>query len=56
MHSLAAIQPGLILIGLFAIILIGIATYLLIRMMKGKVEIEIPKRGYNAGEEISAGQ
>ena len=53
MHSLAAIQPGLILIGLFAIILIGIATYLLIRMMKGKVEIEIPKRGYNAGEEIS---
>ena len=53
MSSLAAIETGVIFIGIFAIIIIGIVTYFVIRMMKGKVEIEIPKRGYNAGEEIT---
>ena len=53
MSSLAAIETGVIFIGIFAVIIIGIVTYFVIRMMKGKVEIEIPKRGYNAGEEIT---
>ena len=53
MHYLAAIEAGPIMIGAIAVIVLGIIVYFVIRMMKGKVEIEIPKRGYNPGEEIS---
>jgi len=53
MYYFAAIEAGPIMIGAIAVIVLGIITYFVIRMMKGKVEIEIPKRGYNPGEEIS---
>ena len=53
MPQLAAIGTGPIIIGAIALILIGIVLYYIVRMMKGKVEIELPKRGYNSGEEIS---
>ena len=41
------------MIGAIAVIVLGIIAYFVIRMMKGKVEIELPKRGYNPGEQIS---
>ena len=53
MNILAADWGGAIIIGIAALIIISIATYFMIRMMKGKVEIELTKRGYNSGEEIS---
>ena len=53
MYYLAAIEAGPIMIGAIAVIVLGIIAYFVIRMMKGKAEIEIPKRGYNPGEEIS---
>jgi heme/copper-type cytochrome/quinol oxidase subunit 2 len=40
----------LIIIAAIAIIVLGIITYFVIRMTKGKVEIELQKRGYNPGE------
>ena len=53
MHYLSAIEAGPIMIGAIAVIVLGIIAYFVIRMMKGKVEIELPKRGYNPGEQIS---
>ena len=53
MHHLAAIEAELIIIAAIAIIVLGIITYFVIRMTKGKVEIELQKRGYNPGEKIS---
>ena len=50
MHYLAAIEAGPIMIGAIAVIVLGVIAYFVIRMMKGKVEIELPKRGYNPGE------
>ena len=52
MPQLAAIGTGPI-IGAVGLILICLVLYYIVRMMKGKVEIELPKRGYNSGEEIS---
>tara|TARA_B100000965_G_scaffold376324_1_gene369493 strand:- start:82 stop:639 length:558 start_codon:yes stop_codon:yes gene_type:complete len=53
MNIIATDWGGAIIIGIAAVIIISIAAYFMIRMMKGKVEIELPKRGYNSGEEIS---
>ncbi|MEJ6717996.1 MAG: hypothetical protein QNK82_05855 [Akkermansiaceae bacterium] len=53
MLKLATIETGPIIIGVIALILFCLALYYIVRMMKGKVEIELPKRGYNSGEEIS---
>ena len=53
MHYLADIGSRPIMIGAITVIVLGVIAYFVIRMMKGKVEIEIPKRGYNPGEEIS---
>ena len=53
MNIIATDWGGAIIIGIAAVIIISIAAYFMIRMMKGKVEIELPTRGYNSGEEIS---
>ena len=53
MHHLAAIEAELIIIAAIAVIVLGIIAYFVIRMMKGKIEIELQKRGYNPGEKIS---
>lgn len=53
MFQLAAIETQHIIIGVLVLIIAGIAGYYLIRVMKGKIELELPKNGFNSGEEIS---
>ena len=52
MFQLAAIETGHIIIGVVTLMATLFIAYYVARMMKGKVEIEIPKAGYNSGEEI----
>ena len=52
MLPLASIEPLPIIIGVIAIVVIAIIAYYVTRAMKGKVELELPKNGYNGGEEI----
>lgn len=52
-HIIAQIgPPGAIFISIVAIALIGVAAYYITRMMKGKIEIHLPKTAYNSGEPI----
>ena len=52
MFQLAAMETGHIIIGVVTLMATLFIAYYVARMMKGKVEIEIPKAGYNSGEEI----
>lgn len=53
MLPLAAIEPLHIVIGVVAVIAIAVIAYYVTRAMKGKLEIELPKNGFNSGEEIT---
>ncbi|MCH1498403.1 MAG: arrestin family protein [Akkermansiaceae bacterium] len=53
MLHLASVEPLSIIIGGVAIVVIAIIAYYVTRAMKGKVELELPKNGYNSGEEIT---
>ena len=53
MLPLASVEPLPIIIGVIAIVVIAIIAYYVTRAMKGKVELELPKNGYNSGEEIT---
>ena len=53
MLPLASIEPLPIIIGVVTIAVIAIIAYYVTRAMKGKVELELPKNGYNSGEEIT---
>lgn len=48
----ASIEPLQIVSGVVAVIVIAIITYNVARAMKGKLEIELQKNGFNSGEEI----
>lgn len=48
MFHLSSIKPLPIII-----VLIAIIAHYVTRAMKGKVELELPKNGYNSGEEIT---
>ena len=50
---MAAIEPLHIIIAVAVIIVGAIIAYYVVRAMKGKIEIELPKNGYNSGEEIT---
>ena len=50
---IAAIEPLHIIIAVAVIIVGAIIAYYVVRAMKGKIEIELPKNGYNSGEEIT---
>ena len=53
MLPLASLEPLPIIIGVVTIVVIAIIAYYVTRAMKGKVELELPKNGYNSGEEIT---
>ena len=53
MLPLASVEPLPIIIGVVTIAVIAIIAYYVTRAMKGKVELELPKNGYNSGEEIT---
>ena len=53
MLPLASVEPLPIIIGVVTIVVIAIIAYYVTRAMKGKVELELPKNGYNSGEEIT---
>ena len=52
MIPIASIEPLHIITGVVAFILIAIITFYVARAMKGKLEIELQKNGFNSGEEI----
>lgn len=52
MIPIASIQPLHIIIGIVAVIVIAIIAYYVVRAMKGKLEIQLQKNGFNSGEEI----
>lgn len=53
MPFLAVSNTVYIIGGIVGVIAIAIAAYYLARSMKGKIEIELPKKGFNSGEEIT---
>ena len=53
MFHLAALEPLHIVIAVVAIILIAVIAYYVTRAMKGKIEIQLAKSGFNSGEEIA---
>ena len=54
MTHLAALETShIVIIAVIAAVVIAIASYYIVRAMKGKIEIELPKSGFNSGEEIT---
>ena len=51
--QVAALETGPVIIGVIALVMILFIAYYVARIMKGKIEIEVAKNGYNSGEEIS---
>ena len=49
----ASIEPLHAVIGVVAVIVIAIIAFYVTRAMKGKLEIELQKKGFNSGEEIA---
>lgn len=53
MFPIAAVDTTHLIIGIVALVAIGFVWYFIARVLKGKIELELPKNGYSAGEAIT---